>query len=110
MLVLDLRTLVCIPFALAEAFLLWTLWNLILQGKRKSPAQSRPVSYTQTPASAVSRVISFPESSSADQAVRNSGRDAAPRPQQSGQSSRPPRTGSIEGAGPWTPAVPQHRP
>jgi hypothetical protein len=90
MLVLDLRFLFLIPVVLAEAFLLWTLWNLIQQGRtEKGRAPARLVSVSQDPASGAARVFTFPESSSAAPGARSSGLDAGPPPQQSGQSSPP---------------------
>lgn len=90
MLVLDLRFLFLIPVALAEAFLLWTLWNLIQQGRtKKGQAPSRLTSFSQEQGPAESRVFSFPQSNSATPAVRSSGKGACPPLEQSGQGSRP---------------------
>ena len=66
MLLLDLRILFCIPFALSEVFLFWTLWNLIQQSRKKrSRAPSRLASNSQPSAPATAQVFSFPHSSSA---------------------------------------------
>jgi hypothetical protein len=66
MLLLDLRILVCIPFALSEVFLIWTLWNLLQQSrKKKSRTSSRLASDSQPSAPATAQVFSFPHSSSA---------------------------------------------
>ncbi len=90
MLVLDLRFLFLIPVVLAEAFLLWTLWNLIQQSKtEKGRAPALLVSVSQESASGPARVFNFPESGSAALDARSSGKDAGPPLQQSGQSSRP---------------------
>ena len=79
--VLDPRIPLALPFVLAVLFLLWTLWNLIQEGKRKSPAPSRSISLsrlagsaqlagsTQTPAPAPAQIFAFPESSSAARAT-----------------------------------------
>ncbi len=90
MLVLDLRYLFLVPVVLAEAFLLWTLWNLIQQGKtEKGRAPTLLVSVSQESASGPARVFTFPESSSAEPDAPGSGKNAGPPPPQSGQSSRP---------------------
>ena len=66
MLVLDLRILFCIPFALSEIFLIWTLWNLLQQSrKKKSRTPSRLASDFQPSAPATAQVFSFPHSTSA---------------------------------------------
>jgi len=60
---LDLRILVAAPFALAEFFLVWVLWNLARQSRRKkSRAPLRLVSITQTTAPPA-RVFDFPKPS-----------------------------------------------
>jgi len=71
MLVLDLRSLFVLPFALAVLFLLWTLWNLIQEGRKKGPAPSRsinltmPASSSQTATPGSAQIFAFPRSSSA---------------------------------------------
>jgi hypothetical protein len=66
MLLLDPRILFCIPFALSEVFLLWTLWKLLQQSRKKRiPTPSRLASNTQPSAPATAQVFSFPHSSSA---------------------------------------------
>ena len=66
MLLLDLRILFCIPFALSEIFMLWTLWNLLQQSsKKKSRTPSRLASDSQPSVPATAQVFSFPHSSSA---------------------------------------------
>ena len=75
---LDFRILLLIPLALAEAFLLWTLWNLILQSRKKSHTPSRLAGSSQKQASA--QVFSFPGSSSSTRDARSSSRDAGHQP------------------------------
>jgi hypothetical protein len=66
MLLLDHRILFCIPFALSEVFLLWTLWNFHQQSrKKKSRAPTRLASDSQASAPATAQTFSFPHSSSA---------------------------------------------
>ena len=85
---LDSRILIAVPFALAEAFLLWTLWNFIKQGfKKRSRVPSRLVSISEMAAPAYPRVVNFPEPARAAQSSRSSERDLGPRPQPSGQGS-----------------------
>ena len=84
---LDIRILVVIPFALAEIFLLWTLWNFVGQSlKRKSRAPARLLTVSQTPAPAA-RVFNFPGSSSAVQAASSSLRENQSQPQPGGSRS-----------------------
>ena len=66
MLLLDLRILFCIPFALSEIFLLWTFWNFHQQSrKKKSRAPAKLASNSQPSAPATAQVFSFPQSTSA---------------------------------------------
>lgn len=97
MLVLDLHTLLLIPLVLAEAFLLWTLWNLILQSRKKLPASSALKNSYRLSSPSAARVFSFPESSSAAPGLRSSGISTPPAPPQSAQSSRLPHTAGIAG-------------
>ncbi|MGD0097219.1 MAG: hypothetical protein ABSB60_12040 [Terracidiphilus sp.] len=79
MLVLDLRILFVIPFALAEFFFLWALWNFAAESiTRKNDAPSRFVSASQSP-TAFAQVFAFPASGSAASAAHSSGEDAGPR-------------------------------
>ncbi|MGD0938303.1 MAG: hypothetical protein ABR905_01240 [Terracidiphilus sp.] len=81
MLALDFRILIVAPFALAEAFLLWTLWNFVKQGFRKrNRVPPRFVSISHMPAEvAAARVFNFPDSANAAQPARNSGPIASQR-------------------------------
>jgi hypothetical protein len=69
MVVLDFRILFVIPFALSEVFLIWTLWNLLQQTrKKKSHTPSRLLSDFKLTSPAqkqmTAQVFSFPNSSS----------------------------------------------
>jgi len=75
---LDFRILLIIPLALAETFLLWTLWNLIQQSRKKSHAPSRLANSSQKQVAA--QVFNFPGSSSATRAEHSSSRDAGHQP------------------------------
>jgi len=84
---LDLRILIAIPFALAEIFMLWALWNFVGQSiKRKSRAPARLLTVSQALAPAA-RVVNFPAPGSATPAVSSSEREARPGPQPGGKDS-----------------------